>query len=733
MSAMIVNPFWFSIESDVPTSPMAGKEAFILGAGGWTWFNDDRAIRLSQDRMAVTSIQGNGDGGNVIVYDVDFSTDPFTVSSRQSKTNGYLADSGGVNDHSNGALFKMGNGNILHLAVGHNDSDEYAVSSSVSGLSWVDTGLANSGATYANLFDLNGTIYQFGRYNSPNWKLYVAQFNGTDTWSGMTDWIDDSGARPYFKFAQTSADRVDFIITDNHPNTGNQNIYHGYFDATDETFRTSAGVLVTTPAVPSDFTKIRNANSENAWLWDLVYHSGNLYAAIVTYPDTFYNHRYRRLNNTSVDGNGYWEDELITAGLGGVYPQEILYSGGVVMDPDDPDTVFASRALIHTFNSSNYSMGDLQRFKRQVSGDWLPDRYWGISHFDEKGEDLTFRPVLLQDPRALLVMSGFYRDYEDFRTRVIALDPDAPANVSAPVSARAWRLRILGADSSCDNMQLENIEFRDSAGVDQTGSGTAIASSILSGSFVAANAFDGGSSRWAASGHFGHWIGYDFGAGNDVEVHEVFYEPSSSFGSQGIMTAVLEYSDDVSSWTPYCMLPRPMPFSRQTVRRLPAAGITYPVMNVSGLLQDSSITKAYRFYRWDFLQHNRSSTGNDRFEIETLRLRNSGGDNLCSTIGGTAYGNFDLFNSKTPANAFSEGPDFYEGISGRGDPNMLIWDFGDGNEQQAHDMQITARSSGGRCPEGFLFSASNNGITWDTLLYRVDDAPANGATKTYTL
>ena len=56
---------------------------------------------------------------------------------------------------------------------------------------------------------------------------------------------------------------------------------------------------------------------------------------------------------------------------------------------------------------------------------------------------------------------------------------------------------------------------------DLTGSGTVTASSILSGSTPAENAFDDDQwTHWESDGHQGgfHWVKYDFGSGQEVAI-----------------------------------------------------------------------------------------------------------------------------------------------------------------------------------------------------------------------
>lgn len=123
-----------------------------------------------------------------------------------------------------------------------------------------------------------------------------------------------------------------------------------------------------------------------------------------------------------------------------------------------------------------------------------------------------------------------------------------------PNKHRYWRIRSskIQGNHASDNFGLTEIEMRAlSGGADQCSGGTAISSSDFSGSFAASNAFDNNTATiWSSvTGGGAHWIGYDFGSGNAVNVNEVFVTSRTDYLNSNVLTAFVESSDNGSTWT----------------------------------------------------------------------------------------------------------------------------------------------------------------------------------------
>lgn len=132
-------------------------------------------------------------------------------------------------------------------------------------------------------------------------------------------------------------------------------------------------------------------------------------------------------------------------------------------------------------------------------------------------------------------------------------DTVCPITVSVAIPAgshRYWRLRINSVTSDSGVTILE-LEFRTtSGGADQTGSGTASASSTFSGA-PASNAFDNSiATNWSSdfSNTWPQSISYDFGAGVYKNIGAVLFTPFGNL-ARAPTNLDLQYSDDGTTWT----------------------------------------------------------------------------------------------------------------------------------------------------------------------------------------
>jgi hypothetical protein len=121
------------------------------------------------------------------------------------------------------------------------------------------------------------------------------------------------------------------------------------------------------------------------------------------------------------------------------------------------------------------------------------------------------------------------------------------------VGHRYWRIYITESRSTGTYFaQIAEIQFRaTNGGADQTGSGTAYASSSYVG-FPASNAFDDvGTTSWLSdnAAALPQWIAYDFGS--DVDVAEILIKAAdnSTRATRAPKKFYVEYSDDNSTWT----------------------------------------------------------------------------------------------------------------------------------------------------------------------------------------
>jgi hypothetical protein len=113
---------------------------------------------------------------------------------------------------------------------------------------------------------------------------------------------------------------------------------------------------------------------------------------------------------------------------------------------------------------------------------------------------------------------------------------------------RAWRLLVYATNGG-GVCRIRELEFRGSAGgADQTGAGQGVAVARDSrNGLVEANAFDNSmATQWESANDgatSGHWIGWDFGVGNEKDVAELVLTITTTLGDAPRHMA-LEWTDD---------------------------------------------------------------------------------------------------------------------------------------------------------------------------------------------
>jgi hypothetical protein len=113
---------------------------------------------------------------------------------------------------------------------------------------------------------------------------------------------------------------------------------------------------------------------------------------------------------------------------------------------------------------------------------------------------------------------------------------------------RYWRIYVRSTPYG-SQAGLSEIQFRGSiGGASLFGGGTPSAYTYDNG--AAANAVDGNTSTYWQGGLSGYtWWKYDFGAGNEVDVAEIYMVPRSDAASIGPLIWDLQFSDDDTNWT----------------------------------------------------------------------------------------------------------------------------------------------------------------------------------------
>jgi hypothetical protein len=427
--------------------------------GGWSWYEDERAI-LTGPKLLMSSIANasGADGRNGVVDVVSFD-----LNNRQKTQFGLatiVAD-----DHNTAALSTRTDGRYLAVYANHNSDNltRYRISTNPGdATAWSAEQTFNNGVgtTYSNTFYLpaEGKTYNFTRTNGfdPNFLVSTDQ-GSTWTYGGqlLRDPAGSSSARPYVKYASNNTDKVYFISTENHPRNNNNSLFAGYYSNNnvyrlDGTLVAPAGTNVASAPVVTNFAPVIAANSTlngevrtHFWTTDLALDaSGKPYAVFTS-----------RINSDSLDHRFYygrwngstWQvNELAKAG-GYLYAAENDYTGLVALDPNNPNVVYISTKINPT-TSATTAKYEIYRGETTTQG-----TSWTWNPITQNSTVDNIRPIVPRASdanQALLWMRGTYTTFTNYDTAIVGLITntnqasqlmryvDATTSNTAPVSGQ---------------------------------------------------------------------------------------------------------------------------------------------------------------------------------------------------------------------------------------------------------------------------------------------------------
>ena len=404
-------------ERDTATTSIATET--LTDDGVWCWFSDPRAIYHKGDKEKIYfgTINSRGD---VLISSKDLTTgaiDSFI-----------LHDTLEVDDHNVPAILILPDGKLLAFYNEHNGDVFMRRSSRAEDITaWEPEQIICQSTeeyryTYTNpvqLSDENGRIYIIGRKVGPTrsfehwWQYMKYSDDAGQTWSEDIILLDNEGRKnpPYLKVATDHRSRIDFLFTDGHPKIGpDVSAYHMYYQ--DGTFHQTDGASIASleevPVAIRSVNKVYDAAPEQirGWIWDIILYEGRPYITYARFPseaDHIYHYAYW--------DNGSWKDhEIVNSGSWmvnlrqGDQVREAHYSGGLVLNPNDPTELFLSRDIDGKFELEKRSLRD--------------DQTWAIEQLTDQSQYNNVRPYVVYqappDKVYLLWMNGIYRHYTEY-------------------------------------------------------------------------------------------------------------------------------------------------------------------------------------------------------------------------------------------------------------------------------------------------------------------------------
>ncbi len=414
----------------VPESPQPGESYLSFTEdGAWCWFSDPRAIYFN-GKYRRTYAGWIDHIGNVTVgfYDHDRKTIETAIVNKGLE----------VDDHDNPGLFldKGGklwvtyskhSGDCIYLVKGKNPED-ISTWEPTRILKINDT-VTNSGVsntyTYTNLCQLAGeqnTLYLFwrGADYKPNFSKST---DGGETWSQGKIFILPErlykDRRPYVKIASNNKDVIHFAFTDGHPNAEPANsIYYaryrnGYlYKANGKRIKAWS----TLPVEPRQTDVVYDATTtkEKAWIWDVAEdREGDPVIVYSRFPNDFTHLYYYALWD-----QGKWVNhKLLNSGRwfpqtpAGAVETERNYSGGIILDHQDPSTVYLSRTKNNKFEIEKWTTPD-------------QGKHWKVTEITTNSSFDNVRPFVIRNhpmdgsPALLWMNVKKYIHYTDYETAV---------------------------------------------------------------------------------------------------------------------------------------------------------------------------------------------------------------------------------------------------------------------------------------------------------------------------
>lgn len=391
----------------------AGSSIRSVGRGAWSWFGDPRSVYghghtfiayvAPTGVLTVASIGTDGLARSVLAHEP--AADDHDVPSLAILPSGYIA-----------AYYSHHVGPALHWRVTLRPYDITAWGPEQT-LGTNRVGVWGNTYTYPHAVWLSAEhrAYLFWRGGDklPDYSTAPA-LNGP--WTPARTLIHVGGdARPYLRIADNGDDRMLFAFTNAHPREGVSSLYFAQYSR--GMLRRASGEPIAPlgkdPITPDEADLVWDARAQRAraWVWDVaISKHGNPVITFVVFRGNLPRHEYHWARWT---GNG-WEGHVLADGGATVTtdPAERWYSAGLVLDPRDPQIVYAAVPVGKYHEIARYHTND---------GGHIWTRHWITQ--DSNTDNL--RPYvprgLPPDRNELVWLRGAYGTYTNFGTSVVAL------------------------------------------------------------------------------------------------------------------------------------------------------------------------------------------------------------------------------------------------------------------------------------------------------------------------
>jgi len=348
--------------------------------GAWCWFSDPRALYYEGEHKRTYAGWIDSKGNVMVGY--------YDHSDKQLNTV-VLQENFQKDDHDNPALLKSPEGRLMVFFTKHggpNPTLLYTMKLAEDISDWNKQEIYlndmdmykefSNTNTYVNpvmLTEENNRIYLFWRGvdNKPN---YSCSDDLGKTWTRGRIFVLPERIyamrRPYMKVESNGRDKIVFAFTDGHPNRENENsIYFMYYKG-GGLFNVKGqkiGELGNEPVSPRQASVVYDATitKQKAWIWDIALdRNENPVLVYVKFPDDS-RHIYCY---AKWDGDTWRSCDLINSGS--AFPEdktrEPNYSGGLVLDHENPDILYLSVRRDSKFEIEKWVTNNDLRWKAEA-------------------------------------------------------------------------------------------------------------------------------------------------------------------------------------------------------------------------------------------------------------------------------------------------------------------------------------------------------------------------------
>lgn len=438
LSLLIISIFFFLLScskknvSKQYKSQPAIKYKTFTSSGAWCWFSDPRAVYYEGEykRTYATWVSNEG---SIQIGLYDHGSDTIRIHT--------LHENFEKDDHANPSLYIDEKGKIMvfysrHCGTRGIFKSESREPEQITKWEARDTLSLNPPDEIAGYEDpyLKSYTYPNPCYLKNEDRLYLFwrgagvkpnmawSEDHVESWTQGKIFIEPPDAkyqRPYVKVNSNGKDKIHFAFTNGHPRQKAKNSIY-YAEYHDGAFNKANGKkicnLSNIPFKPEDADLVYNAKktSEKAWIWDIAITKENEPVIVYArFPDDS-NHVYYYAH---WDGQSWQNYKLVKSGKwfpqtpAGEIEKEPNYSGGVVLDHENPNIVYLSRNIDGVF--------EIEKWETQDNGKtWKSEQLTKNSKYD------NVRPVAVRNqtgqksPQLLWMRNLSYLGYRDYQTEI---------------------------------------------------------------------------------------------------------------------------------------------------------------------------------------------------------------------------------------------------------------------------------------------------------------------------